>query len=711
MELFFDLGQANQPLVIGHHNWLLVLLSYAIALLGAYTSLLTLTRASSYKQPRFRHIWLIVSAVIAGLAVWSMHFIGMLAFEIPLEISHHVGLTFASVVPAVIANWFALKTQVSQHAPYTASIWTTLIAGLVLGFGIGAMHYVGMAAMRFDGILLYNVTWFSISIAVALALGVIAMLTYRVMNRWSRDTETKRLLSRVISAAIIALAISGMHYTAMFAARFYGVSEVNGQFQHAHWLAYFIGICAAIAILVAVFGTFVDKRLYAQAKSQKEARSIIHNLATRDSLTGLANRQMLIEHLEGIANATHALAIFDLNKFKALNNTFGASNGDLVLQQVADRLQNYLYNRVDKKCFVARLAGNEFAVVLPCSASSDQDRTKAETFALIKSIQALLEQPYKLGHFTHLLTVSVGVTRFDKTSLPDSILGEASLALAHAKLNHHRSGVEVFQASMAEQAKQQTKLENELRNALSKNELQLFLQPQVNHEDRIVGAEALLRWYHPEQGWISPAAFIPIAEDSGLIIEIGDWIIQQACEILKNWGHRAHTASLTLAINVSGRQFQQPDFVEKLCNALKHHGIKAQNLKLEITESLMLHDIEIVAEKMHELTRVGVQFAIDDFGTGYSSLLYLAELPFETLKIDVQFVRDMLHQNSTASIVQAIIQLAQSLNLSVIAEGVEEPEQRQFLSKLGCHTYQGYLFGRPVAVNDFNSLVNSVKTP
>ncbi|GAB3293623.1 putative bifunctional diguanylate cyclase/phosphodiesterase [Pseudidiomarina andamanensis] len=264
---------------------------------------------------------------------------------------------------------------------------------------------------------------------------------------------------------------------------------------------------------------------------------------------------------------------------------------------------------------------------------------------------------------------------------------------------------------MAEQAKQRAKLEKDLRSALSKNELQLFLQPQVDIDAQVVGAEALLRWYHPEQGWISPAEFIPIAEESGLIIEIGDWIIEQSCEILRSWSLGADTASLTLAINVSGRQFQQPDFVDKLCNAIQRYGINAQNLKLEITESLMLHDIEIVATKMHELTEVGVQFAIDDFGTGYSSLLYLAELPFETLKIDVQFVREMLHQKSTASIVQAIIQLAKSLNLSVIAEGVEEPEQRQFLMQLGCHTYQGYLFGRPVAVDEFNQTIRVIKTP
>ncbi|RZQ57020.1 hypothetical protein CWI82_07050 [Pseudidiomarina tainanensis] len=711
MELFFDFGQATQPIIFGRHNLFLVFLSYAVALLGAYTSLLTLTRAGSYKQTTFRHVWLIVSAVIAGLAVWSMHFIGMLAFEIPLEISHQVDLTLLSVIPAIIANWFALKTQVAEKAPYTAPLSLTVVAGMVLGLGIGTMHYVGMAAMQFNGTLLYDQGWFVVSIAVALGLGVIAMLAYRVMNRWSRKTPVSRLLSRIVSAALIALAISGMHYTAMFAARFYGVVDVNGQHQHDHWLAYFIGICAVVAILVAVFGTFVDKRLYAQAKSQKEARSIIHNLATRDSLTGLANRQMLIEQLETIDHATYALAIFDLDKFKALNNNFGASNGDLVLQEVADRLQQHLSQLTDKKTFIARLAGNEFAVVLPCSMHADDHRSKVETFALIKAIQSRLEQPYKLGHFTHLLTVSVGITRFDKQSLPDSILGEAGLALAYAKLNHHHSGVEVFHANMAEQAKQRAKLEKDLRSALTRNELQLFVQPQVNQHEDIVGAEALLRWHHPEQGWVSPAEFIPIAEESGLIIEIGDWIIQQACVILQSWSKSPETASITLAINVSGRQFQQPDFVDKLNQALQRNAIDASRLKLEITESLMLHDIEIVAEKMRQLTKFGVQFAIDDFGTGYSSLLYLAELPFETLKIDVQFVRDMLHQKSTATIVQAIIQLAQSLKLSVIAEGVEEPEQRQFLTQLGCYIYQGYLFGRPVSVNEFNQAFKHVRTP
>ncbi|WP_417658175.1 putative bifunctional diguanylate cyclase/phosphodiesterase [Pseudidiomarina sp.] len=701
LKTFLDFGQANQGVVIGDHNLPLVLLSYFVALLGVYTSLLTLTRANSYRQPKFRRMWIFISACIAGITVWSMHFIGMIAFQIPVTIKHHVGITLVSVLPAIFANWYALGTQVKVDAPFQAGLIKTIFAGLILGLGIGAMHYIGMAAMQFNGVLLYDVRWFVKSIIVALLLGTIAMLTYRAMAEWARRTELERLFSRLLPAAIIALAISGMHYTAMFAARFYATPYNSGGHQHDDWLAYTIGFAAMLAAIAAVIGTLVDKRLYTQAKSQKAADKIIHNLATQDSLTGLANRQMLLDKLQQLTGYHFALAIFDLDKFKALNNTYGASYGDLMLQQVAKRLRNVFATETNSSSFVSRLGGNEFAIILPCPHEADVAASENTVLLLIKDIQMQLEQSYQLGHFTHLSTVSVGITRFSAGSDADTVLGQASLALAHAKNDHHHSGIEIFRTEFAEQATQRINLEHDLRLAIEKQELQLYVQAQVNSDDQVVGAEALLRWPHPKHGFISPAEFIPLAEETGLIISLGHLIIEQACELLNNWQQQPQTQQLTLAVNVSGHQFQQPDFVQGLLAQIKYHGIQPHLLKLEVTESVMVHDVDLVAEKMNELQRIGVHFAIDDFGTGYSSMAYLAELPFETLKIDLSFIRDMLTQPSMASIVRAMIQLAHSLDLKIIAEGVETQAQRDYLAAHGCDLYQGYLFGRPAPASDF----------
>lgn len=693
---FFDLGQSVLPLITGEHHLGLVLLSFGVAAIGAYTSLLTLARSNSYRRVLFRQSWLFVSAVIAGLTVWSMHFIGMLAFQIPLAIEHHVGLTVISVVPAIAANWFALGTQLKTSSAATPSIGRSLWAGAALGLGIGGMHYIGMAAIQFDGVLLYHVGWFVTSLFVALSLGVIAMLTYRSLAQYDQRSQIDRVASRLLPATVIALAISGMHYTAMTAARFYGVSGDAAAHNHSHWLAYFIGFAAIVATCVAVIGTKVDKRLYLHAKSQREADQIIHNLATQDSLTQLANRQQLLEHLGQLKGDFFALIILDLDKFKALNNTYGATYGDMMLQQVAERLRQL-------KIFAARTGGNEFVIVLPCPHGATTAIAANTTFERIKTIQQQLEQPYQLGHFTHLCTVSVGITRFHAGDSPDAILGEASLALSQAKLHHHHSGIEVFRSELAANAANRVALENDLRQALAQQQLALFVQGQVNAAGEFVGAEGLLRWQHPQRGWVSPAEFIPLAEDTGLIIQIGRWVIEQACQVLQQWQQNPATAHLTLAINVSARQFQQPDFVDNLTRTISNYSVNPKYLKLEVTESLMLHDIELVAEKMRAITTVGVHFAIDDFGTGYSSLSYLAELPFETLKIDISFVRDMLTQPSIASIVRAIVKLAASLNLTTVAEGVETAEQKAYLTDLGCEVLQGYLFSRPEPIESFNA--------
>ncbi|MDX1525279.1 MAG: EAL domain-containing protein [Pseudidiomarina maritima] len=704
---FFDLGQFKYSAIPGSHHLGLVMLSYLAALVGSYTSLLTLSRAKSYRHAFYRNLWLWISAAIAGVAVWSMHFIGMLAFQIPLAIHHDTGLTILSVIPAILANAYALHSQLpalNDNARQTAATGRTISAGLVLGLGIGAMHYIGMAAMRFNGALVYDITWFLTSLVVALSLGIVAMLTYRGLLRFERDGQLQRLVSRLFPAAIIAAAISGMHYTAMLAARFYSKELAMHGHQHDNWLAYVVWFSLITATIAATLGSKVDQRFYAHAKSQREARKMIRTMATQDSLTGLANRALLLEHLQLLnqqlkpnasAGAAHVLAIYDLDKFKALNNSFGSSYGDVLLQQVAQRILDWSNGHY----FVARLGANDFAVVLPCRQHDASVAEQQATFAKIQALRDHLQEEYQLGHYSHLSTVSVGVTRIDAFTAPETTLQQASLALAHAK--QRQTGIECYDNEFSLKAQQRLELEADLRNAIEKQQLALFLQPQVDADGSWVGAEALLRWQHPQRGFVSPAEFIPLAEETGLIIQVGHWVLEQACAMLKQWQYHASLSNLVLSINVSGMQFQQPDFVERVLNTVKRYGVCPSKLKLEVTESLLLHDVEAVAEKMAQLRDHGIHFAIDDFGTGYSSLLYLAEMPFETLKIDVTFVRDMLVIPSMASIVGAMIQLAHSLAMNIVAEGVETPAQRDHLLAKGCDLLQGYLYAPALPQAEF----------
>ncbi|PWW14388.1 MULTISPECIES: bifunctional diguanylate cyclase/phosphodiesterase [Pseudidiomarina] len=704
---FFDLGQFKYSAIPGSHHLGLVMLSYLAALVGSYTSLLTLSRAKSYRHAFYRNLWLWISAAIAGMAVWSMHFIGMLAFQIPLAIHHDTGLTILSVIPAILANAYALHSQLpalNDNARQTATTGRTISAGLVLGLGIGAMHYIGMAAMRFNGSLVYDITWFLTSLVVALSLGIVAMLTYRGLLRFERDGQLQRLVSRLFPAAIIAAAISGMHYTAMLAARFYSQEIAMHGHQHDNWLAYVVWFSLIAATIAATLGSKVDQRFYAHAKSQREARKMIRTMATQDSLTGLANRALLLEHLQLLnqqlkpdasTGAAHVLAIYDLDKFKALNNSFGSSYGDVLLQQVAQRILDWSNGHY----FVARLGANDFAVVLPCRQRDASVAEQQATFAKIQALRDHLQEEYQLGHYSHLSTVSVGVTRIDAFTAPETTLQQASLALAHAK--QRQTGIECYDNEFSLKAQQRLELEADLRNAIEKQQLALFLQPQVDADGSWVGAEALLRWQHPQRGFVSPAEFIPLAEETGLIIQVGHWVLEQACAMLKQWQYRTPLSNLVLSINVSGMQFQQPDFVERVLNTVKRYGVCPSKLKLEVTESLLLHDVEAVAEKMAQLRDHGIHFAIDDFGTGYSSLLYLAEMPFETLKIDVTFVRDMLVIPSMASIVGAMIQLAHSLAMNIVAEGVETPAQRDHLLAKGCDLLQGYLYAPALPQAEF----------
>lgn len=439
----------------------------------------------------------------------------------------------------------------------------------------------------------------------------------------------------------------------------------------------------------------------------KEASEKIHNLAFYDALTQLPNRRLLMDRLEhALATSTRsnkigALLLLDLDQFKTLNETLGHETGNLLLKEVAKRL----IASIPEGDTVARIGGDEFVVLLE-DLSESIDEAAAETELFGTKILSSLSNNYHLYNHVHHSTVSIGVTLFHNHDQDEEeLLKQADIAMYQAK-NSGRNTLRFYDAKMQEAIVARADLENELRKAIQQNQFQLYYQVQINNSGKVTGAEALIRWNHPERGMISPFHFIPLAEETGMILAIGDWVLHNACAQLKSWQQNPKTRELSLSINVSAKQFNQTDFVNEVQVALTKHGIDPAFLKLELTESMLLEDVETMILKMITLKKFGVGFELDDFGTGYSSLQYLKKLPLNQLKIDQSFIRDLVKNENDKIIVRTIINTAHSLNLKVIAEGVENEDQLNFLKKEGCDHYQGYLFSKPMPIDEFEDYLN-----
>jgi diguanylate cyclase (GGDEF)-like protein/PAS domain S-box-containing protein len=442
---------------------------------------------------------------------------------------------------------------------------------------------------------------------------------------------------------------------------------------------------------------------------RKKAEAEIAHLAFFDALTGLPNRRLLLDRLQLAltASARHgrygALLFIDLDHFKVLNDTRGHVAGDLLLQEVAQRLRTSV--RGDD-C-VARLGGDEFVLMLQGLAKNAAGAV-AQVAVVGEQVLSGLSQVYQLDGFQHHCTASIGVSLFSGNAQDVGELLKCADAAMYAAKNTGRNALAFFDPAMQATLQARAELGNELRVALQQGQLQLHYQAQINSQQGLVGAETLLRWQHPERGMVSPAQFIPLAEDNGLIVPIGQWVLEQACAQLKAWQNHPLASALPLSVNVSARQFRQPDFVEQVRQCLQRSGIDPGQLKLELTESLVLDNVESVIGTMHALKALGVRFSMDDFGTGYSSLLYLKRLPLDQLKIDQSFVRDIVTDPGDAVIVKTIIGMAHNLGLEVIAEGVETEAQRQLLLDYECRVFQGYLFSRPLPLAEFEALLQSM---
>jgi len=439
---------------------------------------------------------------------------------------------------------------------------------------------------------------------------------------------------------------------------------------------------------------------------RKVAENEIRNLAFYDSLTHLPNRRLLQDRLQQAlasisrSHLTGGVLFIDLDDFKTLNDTLGHDIGDQLLQQVAKRLESCV-----RECdTVARLGGDEFVVML-VDLSEQSSEAAAQVKSVGNKILVTLNEPYHLAGREHLNTPSIGATLFsDCMQTIDELMKQADIAMYQAK-KAGRNRLCFFDPQMQSNINVRVSLESELRKAVEKQQFQLYYQIQVDNLRLPFGAEALIRWKHPERGLIAPSKFISLAEETGQIIAIGEWVLETACAQLKAWEQDPLTNKLVLAVNVSAKAFRQPDFAAQVHAVVQRHSINPALLKLELTESMLFEDIGETIATMNTLNEMGIQFSLDDFGTGYSSLQYLKRLPIDQLKIDQSFVSDIAVDSSDRAIVSTIIAMAYSLNLNVIAEGVETEEQWKFLEKMGCTHYQGYLFSKPVPIDQFDALL------
>ncbi|MFC2991135.1 bifunctional diguanylate cyclase/phosphodiesterase [Halomonas tibetensis] len=438
---------------------------------------------------------------------------------------------------------------------------------------------------------------------------------------------------------------------------------------------------------------------FSDLTERKAAEQEIHQLAFFDPLTGLPNRRLMLDRLEGALKDSYrngqigALLFLDLDHFKQVNDTLGHHAGDQLLQEVARRLEGVLRDTDT----VARLGSDEFAVLLH-DLGTDEEEVAVVAERIATKLLAVMQAPMRLGEERLSVSMSIGLTLYrDHETTLDDILQQADMALFQAKAAG-RNVMAFFDPEMQVRLQARARLETDLRQALPNDELRLHYQPQVDERGAVVGVEALLRWQHPVRGLVSPDEFIPLAEENQLIVPIGHWVLEAACRQLAAWAADPARAVMSLSVNVSPRQFREPDFVKRVLEILEATGAPASRLKLEVTESLLLEARDEARSRILELREWGVRFALDDFGTGYSSLAYLKRLPLDQLKIDQSFVRDLLEDEASEAIVASTIALAQSLQLEVVAEGVETVAQRDWLLAHGCRILQGYLFGRPVPV-------------
>lgn len=684
-------------MLVSQYNHILVVISFVVAILAAYTALNMAGRVAG-SQGIAARIWLAGGGVAMGIGIWAMHFIGMLAMDLAMSMSYDVAITALSMAIAIGSSMFALWLVSGEQL----RLRRLLPGAFVMGTGIVAMHYTGMAALEVSPGIVWNKTWVALSVVIALAASLVALwLTFRL-----RYEAAQVALMRLGAALTMGIAIAGMHYAGMKAAQFPVTTHMHHHGINGSWLAVLVSVVALSILAITLLVSMLDARLQARttllASSLAEANRELAQLALHDTLTRLPNRILLEDRLSQAINkadreGTHfALMFMDLDGFKAVNDAYGHVTGDKLLVAVTKRLLLPLKGQYT----LARIGGDEFVLLVEVSGPDD-------AASLANALVRAIDSPFSVDPYELVVTVSIGIALYPHDGKTDrEMMFNADAAMYHTK-HVGRNGYHFFQPSMNTLAQTHLQLMNDLWMAVERDELRLHYQPKFHAPaGPILGFEALLRWEHPKQGLLTPDVFLQLAEKTGLIIPIGNWVINEACRQLRAWHIQGHT-NWSMAVNLSTLQFEQPSLVNTVLDCLALHQLPPESLILEVTETTAMNNPDESVRVLTELTNAGVKASIDDFGTGYSSLLYLKRLPACELKIDRAFVKDLSGESDDATIVSAIVALAKTLNLKVVAEGVETEAQQAFLTELGCNMLQGYLLGKPVSAQAVEELCHS----
>ncbi|ABP62359.1 bifunctional diguanylate cyclase/phosphodiesterase [Enterobacter sp. 638] len=684
-------------MLVSQYNHILVVISFVVAILAAYTALNMAGRVAG-SQGIAARIWLAGGGVAMGIGIWAMHFIGMLAMDLAMSMSYDVAITALSMAIAIVSSMFALWLVSGEQL----RLRRLLPGAFVMGTGIVAMHYTGMAALEVSPGIVWDKTWVALSVIIALAASLVALwLTFRL-----RYEAAQVALMRLGAALTMGIAIAGMHYAGMKAAQFPVTTHMHHHGINGSWLAVLVSVVALSILAITLLVSMLDARLQARttllASSLAEANRELAQLALHDTLTRLPNRILLEDRLSQAINkadreGTHfALMFMDLDGFKAVNDAYGHVTGDKLLVAVTKRLLLPLKGQYT----LARIGGDEFVLLVEVSGPDD-------AASLANALVRAIDSPFSVDPYELVVTVSIGIALYPHDGKTDrEMMFNADAAMYHTK-HVGRNGYHFFQPSMNTLAQTHLQLMNDLWMAVERDELRLHYQPKFHAPaGPILGFEALLRWEHPKQGLLTPDVFLQLAEKTGLIIPIGNWVINEACRQLRAWHIQGHT-NWSMAVNLSTLQFEQPSLVNTVLDCLALHQLPPESLILEVTETTAMNNPDESVRVLTELTNAGVKASIDDFGTGYSSLLYLKRLPACELKIDRAFVKDLSGESDDATIVSAIVALAKTLNLKVVAEGVETEAQQAFLTELGCNMLQGYLLGKPVSAQAVEELCHS----
>ncbi len=678
----------------GTYSQSLVVFSLLVAILASYTALDMAARVAN-TEGKVARWWLAGGACAMGLGIWSMHFIGMLAFDLGIPMGYDLAITLYSLAVSVGASAYALWLVSHKVLP-----WYRLAAGAVLmGLGVAAMHYLGMSAMRMEPGIEYHLGWLALSIVIAIvAAGAALWIAFRLRS------ETRHpMLLRGLASVVMGFAIIGMHYTGMAAAEFppgsvCGAVGENG--VDSKWLAVLVIVTTLATLGIALIASVFDRQMRARtgllADSLAKANEKLLQAALHDPLTQLPNRMLLQDRIEQTIekarrrNFPFAVMFCDLDGFKAINDAYGHQLGDRLLVEMSQRVAGLLRAQDT----FARLGGDEFVIVFQIEEPED-------AAVVAERILACVAEPFHIDALELQVSTSIGIALYpDDASSERELMAHADAAMYHTK-ETGRNGYTFFTESLQVTANRQLRLLQDLRRAIPRGELVLHYQPKfLAAGSDIIGAEALVRWQHPELGLLSPDTFIPMAERSGLILPLGEWVLDAACAQLRAW-HDAGHDSWTMSVNLSPVQFASSNLLDTVRETLARHQLEARFLTLEVTETTAMKDVEASLLILHGLTAMGVHISIDDFGTGYSSLLYLKRMPATELKIDRAFVRELEDNSEDAAIVSSIIALGRSLQLRIVAEGVETAGQQQYLNQLGCDLLQGYHLGKPMDADAF----------